>query len=251
MLSKPKVCVITFTYNEEDIIPYFLRHYWFADKIIVYDNLSMDNTLNLLNKDNRVFIRIRTNNKINDIDLLKIKNNAWKQFRDYDWVIIVDIDEFLYSENVVDELFNYKERMVDIFSNTGYTMIGDFFPYSSIEEYNNKQLWEICQYGLYSSQYGKTVCFNPKNIKEINYNIGGHLCQPEGFDKITLGWSNFKLLHFNRQFGYEYWLKRNSILMQREGVDGYSSIYRFFNDKIKCKEDYEKEFKYKERIKII
>ena len=42
--KRPLICLLTFFYNEQDMIPYFLKHYHFVTKIIAYDNDSSDNS---------------------------------------------------------------------------------------------------------------------------------------------------------------------------------------------------------------
>jgi len=46
-----KICVLTNTFNEEKILPFFLDYYMnyvCVDKIIIIDGGSTDNTLNIL-----------------------------------------------------------------------------------------------------------------------------------------------------------------------------------------------------------
>jgi len=41
--------VFTTCYNEEIILPYFIRHYkQFARNITIYDNMSTDNSINII-----------------------------------------------------------------------------------------------------------------------------------------------------------------------------------------------------------
>lgn len=92
------ICLITLTYNSEKILPFFLRHYSkFCDKMIFYDNESTDNTASIINSFPNTEVRtFTTNNELNEAAFLEIKNNAWKENRDYDWQIVVDCDEFLH-----------------------------------------------------------------------------------------------------------------------------------------------------------
>ena len=40
-----KIACYTITYNEELMLPHFIKHYkQFCDKIVVYDNMSTDRT---------------------------------------------------------------------------------------------------------------------------------------------------------------------------------------------------------------
>ncbi len=91
-------------WNEEVLIPYFLDHYSFADKIILYDHESDDNSLDLLS-DNVEVKTYSTGGEIRDDIWIDIKNNCWKTSRgEADFVIVCDMDEFLYHPNMRDFL---------------------------------------------------------------------------------------------------------------------------------------------------
>ncbi|MGD9162446.1 MAG: hypothetical protein PVG39_28830 [Desulfobacteraceae bacterium] len=48
---------LTFVYNEEFLLPFYLKHYNFCDKLnIIYDTDSTDNTLELLKSNPKVNI---------------------------------------------------------------------------------------------------------------------------------------------------------------------------------------------------
>jgi glycosyltransferase involved in cell wall biosynthesis len=157
----------TITYNEEVILPYFIK--WYRDrfpncKIVVYDNESTDNTKNIcLSTPNLDYIPYHTGNKLSDSTYLKIKNNAWKH-ADTDWVIVCDVDEFLdvNESNLNDNQSIYKAK--------GFNM------------FNLDNLQDITQvnYGLPAVQYDKSILFNRKRLTEINYGAGCHHCEPKG-----------------------------------------------------------------------
>lgn len=101
------ITVFTICYNEQELINSFLEHYYMlgANRIVIYDNNSTDNTLDICNdfkddyKDCAIeIIKYDTNNQIRDDIYLEIKNNAWKKYNS-DYYIIVDCDEFLEVRN--------------------------------------------------------------------------------------------------------------------------------------------------------
>jgi len=159
--------LITITYNEEFILPHFIK--WYRDrfpncKIVVYDNESTDGTKNIcLSTPSLTYIPYYTGNKLSDSTYLKIKNNAWKH-ADTDWVIVCDADEFL---DITPEQLNTNQTL---FKSKGYNM------------FNLDNLEDITQvaYGLPAVQYDKIVCFNKKYITDINYGAGCHDAQPQG-----------------------------------------------------------------------
>lgn len=236
-------------YNEEKILPYFLNYYSkFCDKITIYDNESTDNSVDIIKSyPNTEVIINKTLGEISDNRYLEIKNHSWKKDRHkYDWEIIVDIDEFIYSDgNILDDLNNYKSCNITMITTTGYLMLADEFP-TNYDECITEQI----QYGVPCHTYGKVAIFNPREIGEIYYIPGAHMCEPIG--RMKLGWSIFKLLHYNC-FGYEHWKEKNELYVSRIGpnADGHAYAYLERQAKIKTEEDYRNEFKYNEKIKVI
>jgi hypothetical protein len=227
-----KIWVYVLCYNEEKIIPYFLNHYSFADKIIVYDNESTDKSRLLFeqwsNKNSSPQIEIRTyksNNQLNDQLYLDIKNNAWKEAKNIaDFVIVIDMDEFLVcdfkgnsnSNNIISFCQKYSDY--SIFNVTGY----DMFSESDDPDYDiNKPLIEQCQFGAPSIGYCKNVLFSPIKLTEINYDHGCHKCSPEGDIKYPENSSQsdqcnqLKLLHFKHAFGLQFVINRASLFNER------------------------------------
>ncbi len=164
------ITIYTITYNEEVILPYFIK--WYRDrfpncKIIVYDNESTDGTKNIcLSTPNLQYIPYHTGNKLSDSTYLKIKNNAWKH-ADTDWVIVCDVDEFL----DMDEGKLKIHQSCTIFKSKGYNMC-------NVD--NLEDITEI-KHGVRATQYDKTILFNRKHIAEINYSAGCHHCEPTRF----------------------------------------------------------------------
>jgi glycosyltransferase involved in cell wall biosynthesis len=163
--------IIVITFNEEFILPHFIK--WYRDrfpncKIVVYDNESTDGTKNIcLSTPNLTYIPYYTGNKLSDSTYLKIKNNAWKH-AETDWVIVCDVDEFLeVNQRNIEEFDNFEDRLVQGY---GYNMC------------NVDNIDDVCliRHGVRATQYDKTLLFNRKYIKEINYSAGCHSCEPHG-----------------------------------------------------------------------
>jgi glycosyltransferase involved in cell wall biosynthesis len=171
------ITIYTITYNEEVILPYFIK--WYRDrfpkcKIVVYDNESTDGTKNIcLSTPNLTYIPYHTGNKLSDSTYLKIKNNAWKH-AETDWVIVCDVDEFLkFDEKMLKLVELNKETM---FKSKGYNMCN----VDGLED-----ITEI-KHGVRAIQYDKTILFNRKHLTEINYSAGCHHCEPQGDAKLSI-----------------------------------------------------------------
>ena len=170
--------IFTITYNEQVILPYFIK--WYRDrfpncKIVVFDNESTDGTKNIcLSTPNLQYIPYHTGNKLSDSTYLKIKNNAWKH-ADTDWVIVCDVDEFLdVRESNIIEFDKFEDSLI---KGVGFNMC-------NVE--GLKDITEI-KHGVRAIQYDKTILFNRIRIQEINYGAGCHHCEPQGdVNKATI-----------------------------------------------------------------
>lgn len=201
--------VYVICWNEEIIMPHFLSHYSYADRLFIIDNGSSDHGLEIAKNDPRVFIEsFDTNNKLDDRAHVEIKNNVWKKSRGIaDYVIVCDMDEFLYHPNISQALVEMKSAGATILKPNGYNMIGDRVP--SINE-DIKQVVD-CGYRIYA--FDKCVLFDPNKINEIKFGFGAHVCTPEG-DVVFYRRPEWLLLHY-KNLSPEYIIQRNIKLKNR------------------------------------
>lgn len=194
MNSLGKIEIYVICYNESFLLPFFVEHYrkQFDDpKIIVYDNMSSDNTADLAKILGCEVREFNTNQQFSDLEHLKIKLNCWKGSK-ADWVIIVDADEFLFV--------NFDPGQATIIKSNGFQMVG---PPSSTE-------------GVPDKMYSKTVMFRPNKITQMNYPPGCHVCKPEG--RVVYP-SNKALLAHRKYISPEYVFQRHSAAEKRLSPD--------------------------------
>ncbi len=206
-----KIHVYTLCWNEEVILPYFLKHYeTIAEKIIVYDNKSTDNSLNILRAHPKVEIRIYdSNNQIRDDLYLGIKNNCWKEARDKaDWVIVVDADEFIYHVDLYGFLEDHLLQGITLFKPKGYLMVSEKLPTTK------GMIYEEIKTGIPQEASSKPVIFNPNKIEEINFSAGAHSCNPTGEVNLYESSGNLKLLHY-KVLSLDYLLTRSRQCKER------------------------------------
>jgi glycosyltransferase involved in cell wall biosynthesis len=197
------VHVYALCWNEEKILPYFLRHYGrIASKIVIYDNESTDRSVEIIRSyPNTEVISYHTGGKLNDFKYLEIKNNVWKRSRGgADWVIVVDMDEFLYHPDLAGCLKSYRQKGITISVPVGYEMISDAFPKTGGMIYDEAKL------GVQYNTFDKMVLFDPNAIFEINYAPGCHKAAPKGILNFDSN-RELKLLHFNLM-GLDHLLER-------------------------------------------
>jgi glycosyltransferase involved in cell wall biosynthesis len=218
--------VYTICYNEEFMLPFFLKHYANIDgvsKIVIYDNYSTDNTIKIAKAFTKCQVEIiyyDSNNQLNDEIYLNIKNDCWKKSQ-ADWVIVCDVDELLYITN--------SESLLQIepiiFKTVGYQMISENLPS------HNDLITNQIQYGVQDDFYSKCVMFKP-NINEINFTPGCHKCFPS-HEIINSG---FLLLHY-KYISLDYVVDNYRLRLQRlskVNIDkNYATHYLMTTDDIK------------------
>lgn len=194
------ITLYTVLYNEQEILPYFLKHYsQYVNKIVVYNNNSTDRSIQILNDWKECEIEIRecnTNNQYDEQSIIDLKNNCWKD-DDSDYVIVCDVDELLYHPNLIE--FIKKQPFTDYFTPQGFHMIGEEIP----TDYT-KQIYDIIKVGTRDDQYDKNVLFKRKSIVETNYSPGCHASRFKGESNLlNYSGEELKLLHY-KWLSFEY-----------------------------------------------
>lgn len=130
-LCKPVIHLYAVCWNEEKIIPYFLDHYTaYVDEFHIYDNGSTDSSLKLLAACPKVTIHpFNTCDTFDDSVNLKIKNTAWKRSVGVaDFVVVSDMDEFLYHPHLDIVLAIMKMNRFTILKPLGVQMVSEYLP---------------------------------------------------------------------------------------------------------------------------
>jgi len=166
-----KVVVVTLTFNEEVILPFFLRHYeQFADQIVVFDSGSIDGTLDILKSHPLVEIRHReaTGGKIDDLENCRLKNTAW-QNTGADWVMVVDADEFLFHRQMKNFLSACDQRKENVVPSDCWQMVGDRIPLGGLL---TSHIITGARDAMTAAYYDKVLVFKPET--EMVYSPGCH-----------------------------------------------------------------------------
>ena len=170
----PHIYIIA--YNEQFILPFTINHYRerFPNcPITIYDNESTDNTVAIALDYNCEVRTYKTNNELNDLKYLEIKNGCWKGQKEK-WAIVIDADELL--DIAAPQLLFMDSQGYTIIQGRGYNMV------NLVE--NNLELDSI-KYGVRAESYDKYFAFNTELIHEINYGAGCHNAAPMGTVKIA------------------------------------------------------------------
>jgi glycosyltransferase involved in cell wall biosynthesis len=182
--------------NESKILPYFLRHYvpW-VDKLIFYDDQSDDGTRELIKECPKAELRDWTGSHgIVDDEFTSFANEQWKEARGHaDWVIWVDLDEFLYCPNISQVLQRYLKEGVSIPRIHGYTMVSQKFPTTA------GQIYDEIKTGWRDVAWDKSAIFRENMI----WNTGRHSIHYGKFRPKHSTQADIKLLHY-RCLGMDY-----------------------------------------------
>jgi len=166
-----KVYVYCTLWNEEKILPYFIRHYsQFCDKLIFYDNGSSDMSVDIIKSYPNTEVReYDTSGTLNDSVHVKIKEQSILEAKKEgaDFAIVVDCDEFIYHKNIK-QFLSDKSSEFSIFYPIGYQMVSNDFPTTS------GQIYDEVNTGSPDAWYCKPVLINLRLVDFIKYDDGLH-----------------------------------------------------------------------------
>jgi len=238
-MTKPKIALYTVCKDEVELLPHFLDyHEDIVDHIYFFDNNSTDGTRELLqSKDWITIIDYDTKDVLRDDLHMIIKNSCWQEHKDlYDWVIVTDLDEFLYHKNLFEYLNKSKEKGFTILRTCGFNMIDDAYPKQGISIIDQVKL------GAYSTNFSKSIVFDPQEILQINFSPGGHFIEPVG--NIKLRDSNgLLLLHYKYLGGLTRLRQRWNLVgekLSKINLDYRWGIKRMYPDIIEKRYNYVK-----------
>jgi glycosyltransferase involved in cell wall biosynthesis len=177
--------IFTLTHNESLLMQFMIDHYrsrFPGCYIVIYDNNSSDNTVEIAINNGCEVRTYNTNNKLDDGLHVQIKNTCWKNAIT-DWVLVQDLDELL---DINEQSLKYEESL-------GSTIINSEC-WHMINMEDNYNIHNI-KYGYYDTafNYNKLLLFNKKYIKDMNYTPGCHSCFPKG--NIVYS-KQYKLYHY-------------------------------------------------------
>jgi glycosyltransferase involved in cell wall biosynthesis len=225
-------------FNEAETIHLTIKHYQsFCDRIIIWDNHSTDNTREIARLMTCTVKTFGVKGELSDRAYMELKNDCWNKTHPgqdrRDWVIVVDADEvLLYDRKKL--YFDSKATIVKI---QGWNIFSHDMP---------KNHWLDITTGHTEENYSKNVIFDPKQITDINYHIGGHVCKPRG----NVVWSDetLYLLHYRNVGGPQRLVDRHNLYrprMSKENLQRNWGHHYLMTDEERIKEWEEKYLKSK------
>jgi glycosyltransferase involved in cell wall biosynthesis len=189
-------------FNEALMLPYFMRHYSQFGSVTIFDNFSTDDSVKIARDMGAIVYQFDTGGEFREDIMTELRNDCWKGSK-ADWVIVVDIDEFVYHPDLLNELENTK----------GTVLLPRMFQMHSLAfPTTTGRIYDEIQWGVEFN--AKMSVFRPDQIRKMNYEVGCHFARPEGNFEL-----NFKSpiieMHF-RNMGIDYLLYKNQFLNARQ-----------------------------------
>lgn len=178
-----KLAGIILCHNEAKMVKYVMP-YWERigiDKLIVYDNMSTDNSVELLSK--YPFVEIRqfdTGGKFCDTTNARLKSVTYSELKNsgYDWIFIGDFDEVVFCSNP-----NFREELQKI-----ETLGGDIFNRDMVQPFTiepikydeskliHEQMPLFITWHDDSRKWGgsKTILVKTERIDKVSFTHGAH-----------------------------------------------------------------------------
>lgn len=226
------ITVYTITYNEEFLIQFMIDHYrerFPSCRIVVYDNMSSDKTVEIALVNGCEVISFDSNNQFRDRQNMYIKNSCWKDAKT-SWVLVCDLDELADINQKQLEEEEKKDTSIITFETFDMINMKESLYFASMK------------YGVKSPVNSKSLIFNKKLIKEMNYGPGAHYCNPEG--AILYSKKKYKTYHYasiNKELTIQKFKVRQKRLSEENIKMGWG-LYVFMSPK-EIRKEYDEERK--------
>lgn len=207
-------------WNEERMLPFFLRHYEpIADQIFVYDDGSSDASRDILEGSSKTtVIAIDTRSAPSYVQALQdVYDQCWKRSRGRaDWVVVGNVDEhYDHPLGLRRYLHGCRRTGVTAVPALGFEMVAPAFPGPGAH------LRSVVRAGHPLAGLAKTCVFDPDKVLETNFAPGRHTASPTGTVVIPRRRS-VRLLHY-KWIGVEYVTQRHAQLARRRQPDDHRS----------------------------
>lgn len=240
MDAKIKFAVFAICWNESKLMPHFLRHYRQASRLVLMDNESTDNSVEIFLKDyqdsmnngqKRQVITFSTEQTLNDQTNIDMKNKTWTNFvdQDMDYIMIQDLDEFVsfpkHPHDILSGLAIFKKKSITCSYCTAYDMA------CSDEEFDlvtkNQFIIDVIKTGKRNKSqspyetYDKVLIINPHQIQDTNFIPGQHRWFPKGNVILADDEDRPLLLHY-KYIGEKWETERRKLFRERMSQENLS-----------------------------
>jgi hypothetical protein len=206
-MAEPRIDLYCLCWNDARMLPHFFRHYEvLVDRFFVFDNGSTDESLAILDAHPRVTVRHFDVAGESFVDEeRRLSDTVWRKSRGAaDWVLIVDIDEFVFHPDLRGYLGRCTDAGITALRAIGYEMVADGF------STGDAPLTEIITEGVRSADHDKLCLVDPAALVDTRYGIGRRTADPVGH-VVFAPRPEVLLLHY-QQLGADYAVERSAEL---------------------------------------
>lgn len=160
---------ITAIYNEAFLLPFYLKHYAWVDRLhIVYDTTSTDDSLTILQADPRVVLHpITSPEGINDRLKIDTINALYHTLPPEGLVLCVDVDEYVHQDRA-----HLETVMRD--HESAFVAFYDVYRHVSEGELDlNLTIWEQRRHGFLRDHYTKPILVRT-GLPDVYWEPGNH-----------------------------------------------------------------------------
>ena len=188
-----RLAVVACCWQEESLVPFFLRHYWFADRLFIILGHSPDRSEELLRADPRVSISyLDMPEGLDDGKKRDAINNQMHQIQDFDWALVVDIDEFLFPEGDPNgDTFKTKLASVEPGANCIMARMANVFRHKTDKDLDPALPGPVVYQRMHGNPAAITGNAKPCVVRTVpvpSFSVGQHNVTPRHFSeqvKIT------------------------------------------------------------------
>jgi hypothetical protein len=199
--------VYTRTWNQVDLLPFFLTRYGaVARRIIALDDGSDDGTLKLLAAHPKAEVH-HTPGGLDSYELFSTRwcNEVWKQAPDADWVAMVDLDEII-GPRLAESLERHTAAGHTVLQPKGFDMVA------------NSPDPSEATLGVPDRWYNKPILFRPGHITAVDFAPGRHAAEFEG-EVVLCEPDDLVLRHYRFLGREETWARFKALDTKRRPGD--------------------------------
>ena len=205
-----KTLIVTLCKNESALIPFAIK-YWqrIADKVIVYDNYSEDNSVELLSKYDFVEVRHFQSPGQQEIIQKELKEKTYLEFKDaFDVIILCDMDELFFFRDYKTSAKRMLDEGYDCMITPIYSLCNDVEPTPS-EKLLHQQCTMFYKQKMNHTpgfeEYSKFSIFNCHTVDGVSMSVGQHFVRTSPNMRIMLENDAF-CLHTDKGFSPSFYL---------------------------------------------
>ena len=203
------LCLIAIFKNESHIINEFIKHYinQGVDHFFLIDNGSNDNYLDILKNFQNVTLRI---DPVRHSQTIHYNNYFLQACKSYDWVIVCDLDEFIYArlqfKNIKEYLNSLDDKISQVFipwkmfGSSGFNTIDKKQPDNIVNNFTKRLNYDKdsnfqCVVIENNEKYSLTKCIVKTKYLD-SFSIHSHFTK----NKNYIGADNNNFIHHNNLF---------------------------------------------------